>query len=192
VNNWPFSYRVYKQVYDKSGKPLEGVYADLNGDGQISDEDRYYYKSPMPRFILGFSTGASYKKWNIATTLRANLDNYVYDNVSSNMGIRNNVLNPINILNNAPVDLLNTNFNVNQFFSDYYVRNASFVKMDNVTLSYSVGEVWKGSNLSISGSLQNVFTISNYKGIDPEISSGIDNRFYPRPRTYVIGLNLSF
>lgn len=192
VNRTPFSYRVFKQVYDKAGKPLEGVYADLNGDGQITDEDRYYYQSPMPKVLLGFSTGINYKNWNFATTLRANLDNYVYDNVSSNMGISNNVLNPINILNNAPVDLLNTNFYVNQFFSDYYVHNASFLKMDNLTVSYNLGEVWKGSNLSISGSLQNVFTISKYKGIDPEISSGIDNRFYPRPRTYVIGLNLSF
>jgi iron complex outermembrane receptor protein len=98
------------------------------------------------------------------------------------------------VINNAPVDFFNTNFLLKQLRSDYYIKNASFLKMDNVNLSYNLGKFIRNSNasMSISATVQNVFTITNYKGVDPEISNGIDDRFYPRPRTYVLGVNVSF
>jgi len=190
----PFTYRLYKQVYHEDGTPLEGVYEDLDGNGMINDLDRNLYKSPLPSYILGFTTGLTYKKWNINTVLRANIGNYVYDNITSNMAVRNNVINPAGVVNNAPVDILNSNFQTNRAMSDYYLHNGSFLRMDNLSLSYNVGRLLANGvgNLLISANVQNVFTITKYKGIDPEVQSGIDNRVYPRPRTFVLGLNLGF
>jgi len=136
----------------------------------------------------------SYKKWTVSTVLRANFGNYVYDNVSSNLGIRSNVLSPSGILNNTGSDFLNTGFTQVQYLSDYYIKNASFLKMDNVGLSYNVGKLSANRNttLRISANVQNVFVISDYEGLDPELPSGIDYNLYPRPRTYTLGLNVGF
>ncbi|WP_316783018.1 SusC/RagA family TonB-linked outer membrane protein [Pedobacter frigiditerrae] len=194
VNQIPGSFFVYKQVYNASGAPLEGVYADLNADGVINTSDQYFYKSPDPNFTFGFNTAFSYKKWTISTVLRANLGNYIYDNVSSNFGIKTNVLSPSGIVNNTNSDFLNTNFQSNQFLSDYYVKNASFLKMDNLGVAYNVGRLSKTgkTNMRISANCQNVFVVTNYDGLDPELSSGIDYNLYPRPRTYTLGLNVGF
>ncbi|RBQ03599.1 SusC/RagA family TonB-linked outer membrane protein [Pedobacter miscanthi] len=197
VNELPGSFYVYKQVYNADGKPLEGVYQDLNGDGAVNAADQYFYKSPDPVVILGFNTSFTYKKWTASTVLRANIGNYIYDNISSNFGIRNNVLSTQGILNNSTTDLYVTNFSGgsgNQYLSDYFIKNASFVKMDNLGLSYNVGKLSKTGNTSmrISANCQNVFVISKYKGIDPELVSGIDYNLYPRPRTYTLGLNVGF
>lgn len=194
VDYAPYSFFVYKQVYDaQTGKPIEGLYEDLNRDGQINDRDRYHYKSPNPRFVLGFSTNLSYKKWTLNFVMRANFDNYVYDNVSSNLSVRRNVLNPLSYLQNATKDIYNTEFVNNQFQSDYYIKNGSFLKMDNIGLGYNVGKLWnEKANLSINFNCQNVFIITNYKGLDPEIFGGLDRNLYPRPRFYVLDVNLDF
>ncbi|WP_426327455.1 SusC/RagA family TonB-linked outer membrane protein [Pedobacter sp. R-06] len=194
VNQLPGAFFVYKQVYNSAGKPLEGVYEDSNGDGVVNSNDQYFYKSPDPKITLGFNTAFSYKKWTISTVLRANLGNYVYDNVSSNFGIRNNILSAAGLINNAGVDFLNTNFTTSQYLSDYYVKNASFLKMDNLGLAYDAGKLFKNSNtnLRITANCQNVFVISKYKGVDPELTDGIDFKLYPRPRTYTLGLNVGF
>ncbi|RDC57352.1 TonB-dependent receptor [Pedobacter chinensis] len=194
VNQLPGSFFVYKQVYNASGVPLEGVYEDLNGDGVINTSDQYFYKSPDPNFTFGFNTSFTYKNWTATTVLRANLGNYVYDNVSSNFGVRSNILSPSGLINNASSDFLNTNFQTNQYMSDYYVKNASFLKMDNVGLSYNFGKLSKTGNttMRISANCQNVFVVSKYKGLDPELITGIDYNLYPRPRTYTLGLNVGF
>ncbi|RKD20154.1 SusC/RagA family protein [Pelobium manganitolerans] len=193
VNHIPGSFFVYKQVYDQAGKPVEGLYADLNHDGVVNTDDQYFYKSPDPAFTLGFNTSYSINKWTVRTSLRANVGNYIYDNVSSNFGVRSNILSPAGVINNAGVDFRNTNFQNNQFLSDYYIKNASFLKMDNLGISYDFGKLGAtGANLSLSANCQNVFTISNYKGLDPESTSGIDYNLYPRPRTFTLGLNLGF
>jgi len=194
VNQVPGAYFVYKQVYNANGVPLEGVYADLNGDGIINTSDQYFYKSPDPKITFGFSSVFNYKKWSLSTVLRANLGNYIYDNVSSNFGIKNNILSPSGILNNSARDFLNTNFQSNQFLSDYYLKNASFLKMDNVGLAYNIGKLSPNgkTNMRISANCQNVFVVSDYKGIDPELASGIDYNLYPRPRTYTLSLNVGF
>lgn len=195
INQRPYSFYVYKQVYDQSGKPLEGVYADLNGDGVSNEQDLYFYHSPLPKFTLGFSTSLNYRKWTLSTVLRANIGNYIYDNVSSNMSSRNTIMDATSgVVNNVVSDFSNTQFFNNQFLTDYYVRNASFLKMDNLGLAYNAGNILKNGrmNLGITANVQNVFVISKYNGVDPESSGGIDYKLYPRPRMYVLGLNVGF
>lgn len=190
----PGAFFVYKQVYNAAGAPIEGVYDDLNNDGTINDQDRYFYKSPQPQVILGFTTSFSYKKWSLSTVLRANMGNYIYDNISSNLGVSRNVLSPSGLINNATTDLYATNFTSNQFLSDYYVKNASFLKMDNAGLAYNLGRLSpnRSTTIRFTANVQNVFVISDYKGIDPEIATGIDYTLYPRPRTYSLGVNVGF
>lgn len=182
------SYYVYQQAYDASGKPLEGVYVDRNGDGTINSADRYRYKSARSPWLLGAGANASYGAFNLAFTLRANLGNYVYNNNSSSAFYDTSTNG---FLVNRNTDVLNTGFTSAQYFSDYYVQNASFLRMQNATIGYSFGDALKkGTTLNLSAAVQNVFVITNYKGIDPEINGGIDNTIYPRPRTFTVGLTL--
>ncbi|MCD0488246.1 SusC/RagA family TonB-linked outer membrane protein [Pedobacter sp. MC2016-14] len=183
---------LFEQVYDQSGKPIEGVYVDQNGDGLINENDLNRGKQADPKLFLGFSNNLSYKQWNMSFTLRANLGNYVYNNVSSQMGNLAQI-NGSAILLNASPSYLTTNFKTQQLFSDYYVENASFLKMDNINLGYRFGKVFKtNAALQLNASVQNVFTITNYTGLDPEVASGVDNNLYPRPRVFSLGLNLNF
>lgn len=182
-----------RQVYDAtSGAPIEGLYVDENRDGKFTLDDRYRYKSPDPRVYLGFTSQFTYDKLSLSFVLRSNLGNYMYNNVNSERGVyRNLTLN--NILRNGSPDLLATNFTNNQYFSDYYIENASFLRLDNVTIGYNAGSVLNSkSNLQLSLIGQNLLTVTKYSGLDPEIPGGIDNNFYPRPRTISFGLNLNF
>ena len=188
----PSSFFVYKQVYDFNGNPIDGLYEDLNRDGIINDEDLYRYMAADPRFFMGLSSNFNYKKWSGGFVLRGSVDNYLYNAVASNIGVRRGIINPLGWINNGSRDFLNTSFENNQYFSDYYVQNASFARMDNINLGYHVGEVFKGANLTISANVQNAFVITKYTGLDPEFNGGIDNTFYPRPRTYTLGINLGF
>ena len=186
------SFYVYHQEYDKTGKPIEGVYKDINGDGIINTQDLYHYKSPFPPYILGFSTDVRYKKWTISTVLRANIGNYMYNGLATN-AIQANIFNPLGYLANTLGTVLTTPFYYSNPQSDYYIQNSSFLKMDNLGLSYNVGHVFRNTaNLRVNANCQNVFTITKYTGQDPELYGGIDNSFYPRPRTYVLGVNLQF
>jgi iron complex outermembrane receptor protein len=118
---------------------------------------------------------------------------YVYNNVASNLAVTRSILNPGGFLENAPSSALTTGFVNNQYFSDYYLENASFLRMDNIGISYNykLSRASNGHNLRISLNCQNVFVITKYTGTDPEIYGGIDNNFYPRPRTFSLGLNLT-
>jgi TonB-dependent starch-binding outer membrane protein SusC len=187
-----FSFFGFKQVYNQDGSPVEGLYEDLNKDGIINDNDRYRYKSSQPRVFLGFSTNFDWNKWNAGFVLRANIDNYVYNNVNSQYGVYRAILFNQNYLANAVTDVFNSNFENNRYLSDYYVENASFLRMDNLYVGYNLGQLWKNSNLRINFNVQNVFTITKYSGLDPEIPGGIDNNFYPRPRTFTLGFGLDF
>ncbi|HVG41038.1 MAG TPA: TonB-dependent receptor [Chitinophagaceae bacterium] len=189
------SFYVFQQVYDKTGRPIDGLFEDRNRDGVINDKDLYQYKNADPRVFLGFSTNLAYGKWNGGLVMRANLDNYMYNQVNSGLGTRSAVFGT-NYLLNAYADLLNSGISGTKtdfYFSDYYVQNASFLRMDNVNLGYNVGKVFQNrANLRLTANVQNVFTTTRYKGLDPEISTGVDNNFYPRPRTFVLGANLDF
>jgi iron complex outermembrane receptor protein len=189
----PYMFYVYHQLYDeKTGKPVEGAYADLNKDGQINSSDLYRYNSPAPDYIFGLSTSLRYKKWNLGMSFRANVGNYVYNGMAMNTGAWSTVSYNSYQLNNLNHSFLNTGFKNRQYLSDYYVENASFLKMDNLTLGYNFGRVLNCFNLNASAMVQNVFCITQYKGVDPEVPNGMDVSFYPRPRTFSVSVGLEF
>ena len=196
------SFWVYQQAYDKNGKAIEGAVVDRNGDGKISDEDRYFYKQPAPPITMGLSSRLEYKNWDLGFTLRANIGNYVYDNVSQ--GFKNVSPNAIwastNFLSNKTAQAVADDWqtdDITSILSDRWIHNASFLKLDNITLGYSFSELFKTSGWhGLSGrayaTASNVFTITNYDGIDPEVFNGFDNNLYPRPFSVILGLNLNF
>jgi TonB-dependent starch-binding outer membrane protein SusC len=187
------SYYMYHQVYDANGKPIEGLYEDVNRDGMINDADKYVSKSANPNLFFGFSNNINYKKWNASFVLRANFNNYVYNNVASNSGVRTQVLGTYTT-GNISAAYNESNFNTFQGLSDYYLENASFLKMDNFSIGYNYGNISSNgkAKLRISGTVQNVFTITKYTGLDPEIPNGIDKNLYPRPRTITLGINIDY
>ncbi|WP_026754910.1 TonB-dependent receptor [Sediminibacter sp. Hel_I_10] len=192
VGNQPNAFYVFKQLYDNNGQPIEGAYADLNGDNIINDNDKYRYKSPTPNSFFGFTSNMSYKNLDLSFTLRGSLGNYLYNNFNSANGYQEALLNQVGNMHygNGSTDVLNTGFINNQQFSDLYVENASFMKLDNISLGYNIP--FEKINFRASLTATNVFTITEYSGLDPEIASGVDNNVYPRPRTFVLGLNFTF
>lgn len=189
----PYMFYVYHQLYDsKTGKPIEGAYADLNNDGEINESDLYRYHSPAPKYIMGLSTSLRYKQLTLGMSFRANIDNYVYNGMGMSTGAFETVSYNNSQLNNLNTSFLKTGFKTRQYLSDYYVENASFLKLDNLSLSYNVGKISKWASLTVSAMIQNVFTITGYSGTDPEVPNGMDNSFYPRPRTYSVSLGLQF
>ena len=190
----PFSFFVFEQAYDAAGKAIDGVYVDRNGDGIINADDKYRFRKPAADMFYGFNTDFTYENWSFSMSWRGSFGNYNYNNVFSNNGSQQNSLpNNGNYLNNAHVSILDANFAVPRFESDYYIQDASFLRMDNVTVGYTFKNVFsEGSNMRLTGAVQNVFLITGYNGIDPENTSGIDNNLYPRPRTYTLGLNVNF
>ncbi|WP_299100936.1 TonB-dependent receptor [uncultured Alistipes sp.] len=193
VGYTPYAFYVYKQVYDENGRPLEGVYADLNGDGQINIDDRYFYHSPSPDLLVGFSTSVRWKRLTLSTSLRASFGNYAYNATAANNGALETMKYAVPQLYNLSTSYLKTGFTTRQIYSDYYVENASFLKMDNLILSYDFGRLFRDTmGLNLSFMVQNVFTVTNYTGVDPEISGGIDQNFYPRPRIFSLSVGLTF
>lgn len=187
------AFYVYRQVYGQNGKPIEGVYADLNDDGLINQLDLYRYKGPAPKWLTGFSSYLTYKNWDLNIAGRCSFGNYVYNNVQSNGAIYSRMYDNTGFYSNIPSGVSKTNFREPQYFSDYYVQNASFMKLDNITLGYNFKKLWhERIDLRLYAILQNVCTVTKYKGLDPEIFNGIDNNFYPRPRTFLLGVNLGF
>ena len=178
-------------MVDANGNPLEGVYVDLNGDNIINDSDKYRFQSGTPDAFFGFTSSMSYKNLDLNFTLRGSLGNYMYNNFRSANGYGQAILNQIgDYYGNGSIDALNTGFENNQQFSDLYVENASFMKLDNISLGYTIP--FEKITLRASLIAQNVFVLTNYTGLDPEIAGGIDNNVYPKPRIYSLGLNFNF
>lgn len=190
----PRTFFLYKQVYDKTtGKPIEGLYEDKNRDGIINDLDKYWTKNAEPKAYMGFTASATYKKLTGGFVLRSSVGNYMYNDVKAGRGTINSALTNLGFLNNPNREVLKSGFVKQQTWSDYYLENASFVRMDNAYLTYSVGKVFHNkANLRLNASCQNVFVITKYDGLDPEIADGIDQSIYPRPRMYALGINLDF
>lgn len=191
------SFYVYQQVYDENGRPIENEFVDRNGDGTINGDDRYFYKKPTADVLMGLTSRLSYKSWDFSFSLRASLNNYVYNSVEAG----GSDCNPTSIysfgaLNNRPLMGVANNIQSkddNTLLSDYFVQNASFMKCGNITLGYSFKKLF-GAPIGgrVYAAVQNVFTISKYKGLDPEVENGLDNNIYPRPLTTLIGLSLNF
>lgn len=191
------SFYVYQQVYDENGKPIENEFVDRNGDGTINGDDRYFYKKPTADVLMGLTSRLSYKSWDFSFSLRASLNNYVYNSVEAG----GSDCNPTSVysfgaLNNRPLMGVANNIQSkddNTLLSDYFVQNASFMKCDNITLGYSFKKLF-GAPIGgrVYAAVQNVFTITKYKGLDPEVEKGLDNNIYPRPLTTLIGLSLNF
>jgi iron complex outermembrane receptor protein len=196
------SFYVFQQAYDENGKPVENAVVDRNADGLITQADRYFYKSPMAPITMGLSSRLEYKNWDFGFSLRASIGNYVYNN--NEQGMAN--VNPTEVwkssllyMNNYTYEAINRNwqtYEITSQLSDFYVHNASFLKCDNITLGYSFNRLFaagnfKGLNGRVYGTVSNVFTITNYDGLDPEVSTGFDNNMYPRPISFIFGLNLN-
>ena len=188
------SFYVLEQIYDADGNPIENAYVDQNRDGKIDEDDRIAYKSAAPKVYMGFSSQLSYKNWDMNFALHANIGNYAYNNIQSNREAYGTTFDPAGFLKNRYYTAARTNFNDPQFFSSHYVQNASFLRMDNISLGYTISNPLKFvESVRIYGTVQNVFVISKYKGLDPEFNEdGIDNNIYPRPRIFLLGVNLKF
>lgn len=191
------AFYVYQQVYDKAGQPIEGEFVDRNANGILDDGDKYFYKKADADVILGLSSKLIYKNWDFSFSLRASLNNYMYNAVEAG----NSNLSYSNVYtggywHNVMKYQLDKNWqyiDASDAASDYFIQNASFLKCDNITLGYSFNHI---GNSGIAGRLfltaQNVFTITKYKGLDPEISGGYDGNIYPRPFTGIVGVSLNF
>lgn len=189
----PFAYYVYKQIYDTSGNPIEGAYADLNGDGLINIDDRYFYKDPYADVLMGLTANLRYKQFDLSVVSRASIGNYSYNQMSASSNLSQ--ITNLNRLSNVHRDYLDTGF---LFFSDkntvsdHYIQNASFFRLDNITLGYTFENAIQDNPLRIYLTGDNLFVATDYDGIDPEITGGIDNNFYPRSRAIALGLDLTF
>jgi TonB-dependent starch-binding outer membrane protein SusC len=182
---------VLQQYYDETGKPIEGEYIDTNGDGQSTLDDRIRVGQADPVVVAGLSTSLTYGKWSLSGVARGNFGQTVYNNVSSDRGAYQNIYGSTKVWSNLHASVLETGFDKNQFFSDYYLEKADFVRIDNIVLGYNTklsGKYGLGVNFIVN----NAWVFTNYSGIDPEFSNGIDNNIFPRPRTYSLGLNLNF
>ena len=190
------AYYVFQQVYDAQGQPIEGQFVDRNADGVINNDDRYFYKQSTPDVTMGFTSKLIYKNWDLGFSMRANLNNYNYfalEAGNSNLSLSNlsigeswhNVMKMETAKNWMYVD-------GNDAMSDYFIRNASFLKMDNITLGYSFDKLFGVLNGRVYLTAQNVFTITKYDGLDPEVDGGYDGTLYPRPFTGIFGLSLNF
>ncbi|WP_432222801.1 SusC/RagA family TonB-linked outer membrane protein [Flavobacterium sp. TMP13] len=194
----PNSFYVYEQLYDADKRPIQGAYVDRNQDGVIDTQDRYRNHKPAPDYTFGLFSTLSYKQFDFTMNWRASMGNYIFDNISSDKGYSDAGLRRDSDLSNIAVDYYNTGFNfedngTQRYFSDYFIKDASFVKLDNVTVGYTLDKsILQVASLRFSAGVQNVFTLTKYNGLDPEKFNGIDGNIYPRARTYLFGVNASF
>ena len=188
------SFYVYEQVYDQDGRPIEDAYVDQNADGVINEQDLIVYKNPAADVFMGLSSQLSYKNWDLNFSMRANLGNYAYNNIQSNRQSRNTTFDPSGWLKNRVNSATFTNFNAVQYQSSHYIQNASFLKMDNISLGYNFEQLLSQNQSGrVYFTVQNPFVISGYDGLDPEFTNdGIDNNIYPHPRVFIMGVSLNF
>lgn len=187
------SFFVYEQVYDVNGVPVEGLYVDRNGDGVVTPDDRYRFEKPAPDYLIGFNTGFEIGKFDITLAGRANIGNYMYNNNLSNNAFYDQLYGSTGVLRNVLSPIREIDFKVPQYFSDHFIQDASFLRIDHITAGYTFGKVCSAiSSLRISATVQNPILVTKYDGLDPEVFNGIDNNVYPRSRTYLIGVKADF
>ncbi len=189
----PRSFYVFQQLYDENGRLLEGQFADRNGDGVVNDDDKYRYEKPAADYIIGLTSNINFGKFDLSFAGRGNINNFVYNNVATDMGYLQRLVHPTLYLSNVHRSAIVNNINnqASVTFSDHFVTNASFFRMDHITLGYRFDQVL-GDVLRVYTTVQNPFILTKYEGLDPEIGNGIDNNFYPRPRTFLLGVSVTF
>ncbi|MFN8206158.1 MAG: TonB-dependent receptor [Bacteroidales bacterium] len=188
-----YSYFLNKQVYDVNGNPIEGLYVDISGKGGTvngNNEDKYLYHNPVADYLIGFSARFNYKNFDFSASSRSSIGNYVYNQLAA--GASYDQMSQIGYWKNFPTYLSDTKFVKRQFTSDYFVKNASFFKLDNISAGYNFDNIAGKFGARLSFTVQNAITITKYEGIDPEVPGGIDNNFYPRPRTFMLGISLTY
>jgi hypothetical protein len=193
VGETAHSFFVNKQVYNQSGAPIEGMYVDLSGQGGIvngDNNDKYIYNDPVVDYLLGLTLRFNYKNFDVSASSRASIGNYVYNQVAA--GSSYDQMQQIGYWKNFPRVLNEYQFVKRQFTTDYFVQNASFFKLDNLSMGYNFDNITDKLSAYVSLTAQNIWTISEYDGIDPEVDEGIDNNFYPRPQVFMLGINLSY
>lgn len=187
---------LFSQVFDSNGKPIEGLYVDKSGQGgSVSGNElnKYYLKSPDPTYLVGISSKINFENFDLSFSGRLSIDNYVYNNNAANRALYQQLYNQSGYLSNILTDVRKTGFMTAQYWSSFYLENASFFRLDYVSLGYNFTSFF-GNNVSgrIGFTAQNVFIITKYSGLDPEVANGIDNNIYPRPHTYMMTLNLNY
>ena len=188
-----YSFFTYKQLYNSAGKPIEGSYEDFDHNGVINSADQYVGKSPLPKYIIGFTSNFQYQKLSFGFVARANIGNYVYNANSASKGHYTWMLGTFLVPVNAPANLLQTQFKTLQTYSDYYIKNASFLKIDNINAGYNFGKIFNNQiDLVVSVVVRNAIAFTKYTGVDPEVAGGIDNNLYPRSRIYNLAIKLQF
>lgn len=192
----PFTFYTFQQVYESNGMPIEGLYVDRTGEGgnvASNQDNKYYNKNPYANYLVGINSRVTYKKFDFAFSGRLSIGNYLYNNVLSANAVNNELYMQSGFFNNVPKAITKSNFNAQQLWSDFYIENASFFKLDNISLGYTLDNLLNNklkARFSLTG--QNLFVISDYSGIDPESNTGIDRNIYPRPRTVLFGINLTY
>jgi TonB-linked SusC/RagA family outer membrane protein len=191
----PYSFYVYKQLYDTAGKPIDGAFADINGDNIKNNEDKYIYHNPDPDATFGFASTMNYRHIDFSFNLRASIGNRIFNAVDASRAQYDSMENG-GVLSNVPASILETGFQTtsNVVLSDIYIEDASFLKMDNITLGYTFTK-WLNdkATIRVSTGIQNAFVITKYSGLDPEITNnGVDKTIYPRQRSFLFGLNFKF
>lgn len=186
-----YSFYLYEQIYDQNGLPIEGAYVDQNGDGYINDSDLVIKHSRDPKVTMAWNNTFNYKNWDFSFQVRANIGNYVYNNILAKRSYLAGVYSN-QVLRNL-VENDNVYFQSAQYYSDYYLENAGFVRIDNITAGYTWDNLFNNNlRIRLYAAVQNPFVITKYKGLDPEVFGGIDNSVYPRPVTYTLGLVATF
>ncbi|MCK7537400.1 MAG: TonB-dependent receptor [Marinilabiliales bacterium] len=188
-----YSYFVNQQVYDENGNPIEGLYVDLSGEGGVvngDNADKYIYHNPVADYLLGLSARFEYKNFDLSASMRGSIGNYVYNQVAA--GASYDQMYQIGYWKNFTKALAEHNFVKRQFTSDYFVENASFLKLDNVSAGYRFDNLFGAVGARLSFTVQNALIVTKYSGLDPEVNGGIDNNFYPRPRTFMLGIGLTY
>lgn len=200
VGQQPYAAYVFEQLYDSSGRPIVGAYKDRNGDGVITNDDKYY-TAMRPNWTFGFSTNFTYKNIDLSASFHGQLDGQVYNAAKLQGGwtdrpVPNNSNSLNNVLDfyNGAADPRFTNIQGNIPLSDYYIENGAFLRCDNITLGYRFNDVIKNGygSIRLYAAVNNAFLVTNYSGQDPENFNTLDSNFYPRPRQWSFGLNFDF
>ena len=183
-------------------KPGDLKFADTDGNGRIDGNDRVILGSTQPKIVYGFSSQFSYRGFDVSASFSGSYGNKVYnalerrlEQTGDSYNVLTTVLDSWTPANGSQTLPLATNARPFSYIDSRYVQNASYLKLRNLTVGYHL-KIKELKKLKIEGirlydTASNLFTITPYKGYDPEVSSGTDSGVYPASRTFTFGVNIS-